>query len=98
MDDRYWVRLNPYEIEHMENNKIKFSDFVHRAFYHDMKKNYFKRLKEAQYKIFMIMLGMIIIALAYTTINPVVYLGFIVLGMVAVCTGFFSILWEIKNG
>ena len=98
MDNQYWVRLNPFEEQYLEENNIKFSDFVHNAFYRDMKKNYFKRLKEAQYKVFMILLGMILVALAYTSINPMVYLGFILMGMVSICTGFFSILWEIKHG
>jgi len=97
MDDRYWVRLNPFEIEYMENNKIKFSEFVHDSFYRSMKKSYFRRLKDAQYKVFMILLGMILIALMYTTINPLVYMGFMIMGMVSICTGFFSIMWELKN-
>ena len=96
-DNRYFCRLSPFEEEHLEKLGVDFSKFVHDHFYHDMRNNYLKRLKRLQYEVFLILLGMFSIAIAYTGGNFLLYTVFLSIGSINIGLGAILILWEKNN-
>jgi len=92
------IRLNPFEEEYLNKNNIEFSDFMHDSFYYHMKKTHLHRFKRIQYEIFLVLLGMILVALAYTSFNLVLYSSFILVGAFNIVLGSLTLFWEVRNG
>jgi len=74
VDNRYHVRINPFEEEYLERNNLSISEFVHRSFYNAMKHNYKRRIESIGLRIILVLLGMLVLSFTYISYNWVNYL------------------------
>jgi len=94
----YNCKLNPFEEDYLEDNKLGFSDFVHKAFYINMRKDYQYRLERIGIRILYILVGMVVLSFITLTSDIISYLIVFFTGFFCIVFGFISLGLEVRNG
>jgi len=82
----------------IDENISSWTNFCYNSIYQVQKAGYLQRFKRLQYEIFLVLAGMIIVALSYTSVQVWVYLLCVVVGLLNILLGFSGLVWEVRNG
>lgn len=98
VDNRYQVRVNPFEEDYLERNNLGISEFVHRSFYVAMKTDHKRRIESIGLRIILVLLGMLVLSFTYISYNWVNYLIIFGTGIFCILLGLVSLGLEVRYG
>lgn len=98
-NSRYVFVPKPEVADWIDDNVDSWTSFCYENIYYKQRNDYFKKYEKISHRLFLILFGMICIALMYTSFNLFIYISFLILGVFNILLGFGSIIWGLrKNG
>ena len=84
--------------DYIDENIESWTGFCYDALYQKQRENYQKRFERIGFRMFVILIGMIVISLSYITISVYGYLVLVLGGISIVIFGFIMLSLEVRNG
>lgn len=82
----------------IDENVDSWTGFCYDAIYNRQRKNYQKRFERIGFRLFIILIGMILISFSYLTVNVFNYVTLISGGVAVIIFGFIMLSLEVRNG